>query len=114
MGFFSKKPSAPDDETEQLFALLLSPDDEERLIAVRLLPEAAPNHALEALIEAFDDEASDRVRTSIVYAIGRLPDSKAARAWLHRAHDDENPNVFCLAAIVLGQLLQGCVRAAPG
>jgi HEAT repeat protein len=103
MGFFSKSPPKPDADTEVMLAMLLSPDEEDRVQAARVVSVHAPEHALHPLVEAFENESSARVRAAIVFSIGRLPDSKKARALLHRAHDDHDPNVFCTAAVVLGQ-----------
>ena len=92
--------------TEELVADLKSPQEKDRIIAARLLPQHKGDEAqtVPALIEALKDPESD-IRWSAAIGLGNLGDSaKAAIPALQKAQRDRDARVREAARVALSRI----------
>jgi HEAT repeat protein len=99
--------------TDELIADLSSPQERERLIAVRLLPQQKKDAAqvVPALIEALKDKAGD-IRSSAAIGLGSFGEqAKDAVSALQAARSDRDARVREAAGVALSRIDP---KLAPG
>ena len=102
--------------TEELIADLKSPQEQERLIAVRLLPQRRGDAAqiVPALIEALKDKDGD-IRWSAAIGLGYFGDqARDAIPALQAAQHDRDARVREAAGVALSRIDPARFRAPPG
>jgi HEAT repeat protein len=101
--------------TDQLIGDLKSPEEKDRIVAVRLLPERKGDaeRVVPALMEALKDKKSD-IRWSAAIGLGYFGDqARDAIPALEQAQHDRDPRVREAAGVALSRIDPAHFSASP-